>query len=160
MPKVEAGGNQRIFLGEFVNLNGSSNGSSFVWSPVSTLSDSVSLSPVAAPEQTTIYTLTAQLNGCQSSDTVVISVNTNFLVPNILTPNGDNINDDWRFEGASQFPDLKATVYNRWGNKIFESSTGYSDAWTGDNVPAGIYFYVIDKGNGDETIKGTVTVLR
>ena len=54
---------------------------------------------------------------------------------------------------------------NRWGNKVFESEKPYKDNWDGKNMngeflPTGTYFYIIDKGNGEQVISGFVEYVK
>jgi gliding motility-associated-like protein len=67
-----------------------------------------------------------------------------------LSPNNDNKNDIWVVENLSFYKDNKVTVYNRWGNVVFESEP-YENDWNGcfkgdatQVLPAATYFYVID----------------
>jgi gliding motility-associated-like protein len=76
-PKVNAGADIMICDQESAQLRGSTDGSSFSWSPAITLSASNILDPVAQPKQTTRYILTASdTKGCPkpSYDTVLITV--------------------------------------------------------------------------------------
>jgi gliding motility-associated-like protein len=64
----------------------------------------------------------------------------NVLIPNIFTPNGDNIND--YFELDESLVNSKLTIYNRWGRLIYEFDN-YINNWDGGNLPPGTYFYTI-----------------
>jgi hypothetical protein len=108
-------------------------------------------------------------NGC--ADTVVVPVTTkqnlNFsVIPNIITPNGDGINEDMPLVPGidpalvDECYNLTFKVFNRWGNKVFESNTAKS-LFTGKGLNEGVYFWILEaKGtNGSEIIdKGTVTI--
>ena len=91
---------------------------------------------------------------------------------NAFSPNGDGINDTWVIQGITRFPDNVVRVYNRWGNLIFEAA-GYDNSnkvWNGDSsegivfggndAPDGAYYYVIDLGDGSESLKGFVVLRR
>jgi gliding motility-associated-like protein len=91
---------------------------------------------------------------------------------NAFSPNGDGINDTWIIQGITRFPDNKVQVFNRWGNLIYEE-TGYdntSKVWNGESskgivfgdneAPDGAYYYVVELGDGSETLKGFVVVRR
>jgi gliding motility-associated-like protein len=86
-----------------------------------------------------------------------------FQMPNIVTPNGDNINDEIDFSKL-QFSELQIQIYNRWGQEIFESQDANA-IWrpAGDD---GTYFftanYRIDCGaeSQSKNIKGFITVIR
>lgn len=76
-PKVNAGSDIRICDQQSIQLNGSTDASSFSWAHASTLNALNILNPVASPTQTTHYVLTAfGTGGCPkpASDTVVITV--------------------------------------------------------------------------------------
>ncbi len=68
----------------------------------------------------------------------------------ILTPNLDNHNDFLVLELNDAYPNLRLLIYNRWGNSVYESTIPYKDNWNGvDNsgnpLPSGTYYYVIEK---------------
>jgi gliding motility-associated-like protein len=95
---------------------------------------------------------------------------TNLFIPNAFTPNGDGINDKFVITGIESFPDNTILVVNRWGNKVFETE-GYNNEWDGKNqfgvslnkdgfLPEGIYFYILNPGNGSDVIKGSIYLKR
>ena len=77
------------------------------------------------------------------------------LLPNqILTPNGDNTNDTFIILGIDLYPVNKVTVYNRWGNIVYQRYD-YQNEWDGNSnvnsigskaLPIGTYYYLIDYG--------------
>lgn len=115
------------------------------------------------------YAATVEIDGCSATDTVVVSNNCYINVPNAFTPNGDG-NDDYflpRQLLSSGVTDFRMMIFNRWGQKIFESSTADGRGWDGsfNNTPQplGVYVYMIDVGfvNGaQEHYEGNVTLLR
>ncbi|MDL2283399.1 gliding motility-associated C-terminal domain-containing protein, partial [Odoribacter sp. OttesenSCG-928-G04] len=94
--------------------------------------------------------------------------NSKYFVPNIITPNGDGINDTWRLDFISAYPGNVVTIYNRQGKVIFRSKD-YQNDWGGLGsssgstahtfLPNGIYTYIIDLGN-KELLKGWVEIRR
>jgi gliding motility-associated-like protein len=77
--------------------------------------------------------------------------NLELIVPNVISPNSDGINDF--FEIANLQEDTELIILNRWGNVVF-SSTNYQNNWDGkDNsgkeLVAGVYTYkfTTDSGN-------------
>jgi large repetitive protein len=145
---ADAGPNQLIGEGDATQLEGSGTGT-YSWSPTSTLDDPSSPTPVASPEQTTTYTLTVTNNGCTATDEVTIVVTELIVAPNTFTPNGDEVNDVWHISRIENYPSCKVTIYDRWGQKVF-NSTGYTNenAWDGkylgQPLPAAAYYYVIE----------------
>lgn len=73
-----------------------------------------------------------------------------FEVIQVVTPNGDGINDDWTITNLQYFSDNNVMVVDRWGSLIYRAS-GYNNenvVWKGVNssgttVPTGTYFYTI-----------------
>jgi gliding motility-associated-like protein len=81
--------------------------------------------------------------------------------PNIITPNGDGINDAFDIYGLP--PGSSLVIYNRWGNEVFRTQN-YQNDWqgrtkTGAPVPDGTYFYVLTMPHGTRKA-GTLTVVR
>lgn len=73
------------------------------------------------------------------------------IVPKGFSPNGDNINDTWEIENITSFPRNNVKVFNRWGNKVFET-INYQNNWNGESqdgggnnkLPVGPYLYIIE----------------
>ncbi|MFT7611747.1 MAG: gliding motility-associated-like protein [Parvicellaceae bacterium] len=72
-------------------------------------------------------------------------------IANAFSPDGDGINEGWFIEGFNFNTNNHVTIFNRWGDVIHEFY-GYNNAdvmWMGNNqsgdlMPAGTYFYVIE----------------
>ncbi|MDQ3048432.1 MAG: gliding motility-associated C-terminal domain-containing protein [Bacteroidota bacterium] len=87
-------------------------------------------------------------------------------IPNVFTPNGDLQNDviDFSFLNLTE---IIITIYNRWGEKVFESSRT-NTSWVGKNkngvdCPAGVYYYAFDYAdfiNKKIDRKGFIQLLR
>ncbi len=165
-----------ITLGEEDTLIGLLNPSSTVlstitWSPATNLSCTDCLNPVASPEETTLYTVTAtDTNGCSVTSSVMVYVNDNFrvAVPNIFSPNGDGNNDTFSFYtfGAEV---TEVRIFNRWGAQVYYNPNQQSEAlgWdgthNGENAQEGTYVYVIDVlyANGEKRQStGSITLIR
>ncbi len=76
----------------------------------------------------------------------------------VISPNGDGINDSWHILNLDKFPNAIINVYNRWGNLVHES-TGKDGPWNGsykgDTLPSGSYYYRIDvMGDGSDVRTG------
>jgi gliding motility-associated-like protein len=85
----------------------------------------------------------------------VVEVQARKLVPNIITPNGDGLNET--FQLGSDCPS-RLQVYSRWGQKVFEAAA-YQDDWNADGQPAGIYYYFVTYPDG-RRVKGWVEVIK
>lgn len=84
-------------------------------------------------------------------------------IPNTFTPNGDGVNDTWDIDVLSGYPDCLVNIYDRYGSLVF-TSKGYSKPWNGTlngkPVPTGTYYYVIDLGDINQKLSGSITVIR
>lgn len=93
------------------------------------------------------------------------------VVPNFITPNADNVNDEFILQYVDDYEDLsQVTIYNRWGDRVWQSEPLYdnSNPWRGTNqngtkLADGVYFYTIELRNDADqyeyTINGTVTIM-
>lgn len=83
------------------------------------------------------------------------------IIPNIFTPNADNINDTFIIKNLPQGATVQ--IYNRWGALVSEwaNPNGSWDGRTkaGIEVSAGIYYYIVTLPN-NERKKGFVEVIR
>jgi len=78
---------------------------------------------------------------------------------NVFTPNNDGFNDVFEIKNIEKYPENKLTIFNRWGEKVFDTYH-YRNTWNAEGIPEGVYYYIFDSGNGDKTIEGTVTIIR
>lgn len=71
---------------------------------------------------------------------------------NLVSPNNDGVNETFVIEGIEALNN-NLTIYNRWGNKVYET-TNYKNDWGGisnvnlvinrnKKLPAGTYYYVL-----------------
>ena len=142
-------------------------GAFYSWTPSESLDNANSDKPIATPDETTTYTVTvSDLNGCnvQLTVTVTITEDFNVLIPNLISPNGDGINDVWRIFNIETYPNTSVQLFNRWGVKVWESAD-YANEWDGTSqdgkdLPDGTYFYILQVGGSDRVFKGDVNILR
>jgi len=169
-PTVEAGDQTIIDLGQSVGLNGSAT-NSYIWSPEETLDDPLTLTPIATPELTTWYVLTATSPaGCVTADSVRILViePPTVIIPNAFTPNGDGLHDLLRPVVVRDYEGTEADfrIMNRWGETIFLSqdvNQGWDGTYLGKDQEIGSYVYIFvgtDRRGEPFTLTGTITLLR
>ena len=89
------------------------------------------------------------MDQCLYADTLAIDINSidcDILIPNVVTPNGDGVNDFFRINGLENFPGSSLNVFNRWGNRIYKSDD-YKNDWS-PAVSDGTYFYIVNVSDG------------
>ncbi len=106
------------------------------------------------PASNTVVTLIANKGTlCADSVDKLIStqdtVQRDLFIPNVFTPNGDQLNDFYCLDGLLDGCDeMLLTIYNRWGERVFKTSN-INDCWDGRVIngtgyyPSGTYFYVL-----------------
>ncbi len=169
VPQISAGRDTTIFKGTTFTLQATPGFDTYLWSPLNGLiSSPTEASVVTMPENSIIYKIVGTtLDGCESSDSIFISVIENFVIPSGFTPNGDAYNNTWVIDNAWLFPDIEVKVVNRWGQTVFYSR-GYGNGieWDGTNkgkeLPIGTYYYVIILNDGGNTppMTGPITIIR
>ena len=84
-------------------------------------------------------------------------------IANAFTPNGDGINDYWQVNNIQSYPDALVQIYNRYGQKLFESK-GYvkpfDGTYNGQKLAAGVYYYIINLNNKCNILSGSLTLIR
>jgi gliding motility-associated-like protein len=165
-PTASAGEDKKIFEGEHMTLQGnvSGDGVSFFWSPETGLDDPYKLNPVASPTADITYTLNAISNRCTNAlDRVFIRVYQHVTVPNSFSPNEDGTNDLWNLPAINSYPGATVKVMNRYGKLVFQSS-GYEKPWNGkyqnQDVPVGVYYYMINLEPGLKPLTGSLMLIR
>lgn len=166
---VDAGPNITILYSSSGKLEGStlvSPISSILWLPSEGLSCTDCLQPTASPTYNTQYYLTVtDMNGCSSTDSVWVWVDIDFMVPNAFTPNGDGLNDIFSIN-TDLLLDFELSVYNRWGQLIFNSTDiniGWDGTFNGIPQEIGTYLYTIQSTTTLNTRinkTGTIALLR
>ncbi len=167
LPTADAGPDQTILLGSSATLDGS-GGTSYAWTPPDGLSCTNCEDPLASPTQSTTYYVTVtDGNGCVSTDSVRIEVDESsvLFIPNVFSPNGDNLNDILYVRGGG-IESFVFRVYDRWGALMFETSdlsVGWDGTYKGEPVVQGVYVYGMTgkyfDGKAIEE-KGNITVVR
>jgi len=111
-----------------------------------------------------VYFVTVNNDGCFTTDSIEVFFSEDFIIPNVITPNGDGANDFFRIEGTLECHDYsELSVYNRWGALVYYSLNPMTESWTGytpsgDPLPSGVYFYRLIGNDGD--VYGSITLIR
>jgi gliding motility-associated-like protein len=124
------------------------------------------------PVGETVVTYTASTQHGETAECkfkVTVSVEIEFSINQVVTPNGDEVNDYWELKGIENFDNNKVVVVDRWGNVVYKASNYDNDrvAWRGENqqgnaVPTGTYFYTISVEFHSDRVekKGFVELVR
>jgi gliding motility-associated-like protein len=138
----------------------------FHWQPTTGLTCTSCQRPGVKITSSTNYALLVTDSlGCEGRDTIFLNYLPcldNLKIADVITPNGDGLNDDFKIQGACYKNDYSLAIYNRWGELVFASNE-YTEAWDGRTkagimVDDGIYYYLLKRGGIDT--KGFISVLR
>ncbi|MDG1571507.1 gliding motility-associated C-terminal domain-containing protein [Robiginitalea sp. M366] len=109
------------------------------------------------------YLLIATIGGCEVARPITISYLDTFRVPNVISVNGDGINDQWilpnTYSGKS---DVIVTIYNDKGEEVFNESN-YQNNWPASATSfasQNMVFYYKIRSAGKVLKQGTITVIR
>jgi gliding motility-associated-like protein len=168
IPFVLASSDVIIELGESTTLNATGTNGSYSWTPPTWLSCVTCIDPISTPEETITYAVTiVDSNGCTASDEVTVTVDYNIVifVPNIFSPNGDGNNDVLYVRGVG-VQTLNFFIYDRWGEKVFETETldtGWDGTFRGKAMNNSVFVYYLQATfvDGSEVEqKGDITLIR
>lgn len=90
-------------------------------------------------------------------DSIRITVEPCIFIPNVISPNGDQLNDVFEISNITNYKHAQLRVYNRWGQKVFESEN-YLNDWSPSDLPSGTYYYVLNVEEFPEQ-RGDVTII-
>lgn len=168
-PKGSAGRDTCIGKGESLEL-AASGGAYYRWLPGEyDVSDPNISNPLTTPTDSAFYIVEiSDTNGCRLIDSVLVAVADTpeaFLKPvNLLTPNGDGLNDAFEIAQLEKFAHNKLMIFNRWGKLLYEKENYQKDEerWKGTyqekTLPAGMYFYVLEVN--DFVFKQSLMILK
>ncbi|MEO8762632.1 MAG: gliding motility-associated C-terminal domain-containing protein, partial [Bacteroidia bacterium] len=152
--------------------NGTTGATTYTWSygNGSTQVTSTNVNTQTIYQNVGTYTVTlsaVDATGCpgQTSTVIIVTEGFSISIPNIFTPNGDAINDNF-FVKSSGVSTMNIIIFDRWGLKMWESNspTGMWDGKSGSaDAKDGTYFYIIkvtDTKNVSTDYKGNITLIR
>ena len=178
LPDLSLGTDTVVCMGISYDIPGLSSASTFIWVPDSGLSDPTSVSPVFFTKDSVNYSYMIiaidTTSGC--IDTGHLSIGTHTCISYIIgaqafTPNGDGTNDHYTLF-SSQIASYEISIYNRWGELVYQSSDlsalndtskGWDGSYQGKQQPADVFVYYLtakDNFNKEMTKKGNITLLR
>ncbi|MEJ6981373.1 MBG domain-containing protein [Pedobacter sp. P351] len=165
-PQITSDKGASISKGDWINLT-ASGGVNYVWADASgVISGQNTATLTVRPKQTTTYIVSgANANGCPFEQKITIEAREDFkFIPNnILSPNGDGVNDIWVVKNIDLYPDNEVRVFDR-AERLVYTKKGYLNDWdgtsNGDALTEGTYYYIITLGSGFDKVKGFVSIVR
>lgn len=137
-------------------VNSSQNGDSYWWD----FGNGETLTTNNTSSQTITYEgegplditvcVAAIQEGCQDTACVVVTI-LEFIpppyaeTPNVFSPNGDDVNDEWQFVVLNNVVEVELVIVNRWGNVVHEQKAAIP-TWNGrladgSEATEGVYFF-------------------
>jgi gliding motility-associated-like protein len=136
-------------IGQTVYFTDNSTGANIItWNWLIDTAVFVEQAPQFAFNAEGLYDVTLMItdaNGCMDTLTQVVSIYGQVIIPNVLTANGDGVNDTFEIQNLK--PETNVLILNRWGDVVFETSN-YQNDWGGKDVSGqdlveGVYTYLI-----------------
>ncbi|HRI01878.1 MAG TPA: gliding motility-associated C-terminal domain-containing protein [Saprospiraceae bacterium] len=144
-----------------------------LWSPALGLSCTDCSNPnLTASQDQWIYVLVENEDHCTAIDSIFIRVrDEQIYIPNVISANGDGINDYFEIFGSKDIIQAKLRLFDRWGELVFSSQqypiNSTIGAWDGRTknqlLMPGVYVYSIEaifRSGATMKLAGEVTVLR
>ena len=180
IPVLQISNDTVINIGEAVDLF-VSGADSYIWNTGATVNN-IDVSP----EQTTTFTATGSNGpGCNSEASVTVTVlteeNTAYL-PNVFSVNSSNQENNRFYVFGKKIEALELTIYDRWGNKVYETTNSssksrnsdglccaYGEGWDGTHMKTGkvlnpaafVYKLSVTYLNGDDFFEtGNITLIK
>jgi gliding motility-associated-like protein len=106
-------------------------------------------------------------NGCAASLDIVVGIGGSekcLVIPTIITPNNDGVNDTWQIKNIDLFPNAEVFIFTRWGKLVFHSKNLSANPWNGTYegtlLPTDSYHYVLHLNDGSKPRSGVISVIR
>ena len=145
-------------------VTGGTGNNNYEWAPSSLLTNDTTLETQTFPmkkDTVFIITVTDKVTGCSGSDSIKIIVegqgegpDSCIVIHNVITPNGDGLNDTWIIDCIGNYPENTVKIFNRWGDMVnsFNHYDNTTQVWKGTDyngklLPAGTYYYVLQVKN-------------
>jgi gliding motility-associated-like protein len=144
-----------------LSISGGTSPYSVIWNDGITTQNRTGLLPG------TYSVVVTDMNSCAqplSTEVGYIGAFDCLIIPDIITPNNDGYNDEWRIRNIDIYPDAEVRVYNRWGKMIFKTKNISGNPWNGRYkgklVPTDSYHYILYLNDGSEPRSGVISVIR
>jgi len=158
LPKIslKLSGDAVFLKGKEVTISVEGNVKDYLWDKNKEITSSIKVT------ESGTYSVTATDDkGCKATADTTIAVKdpeTSLIFKNdILTPNGDGINDYFEIENIGLYTDCELAIYNIWNDLVY-SIKNYKNDWNGASLDAGAYYFILKYK--DKTEKGNINILR
>lgn len=148
----------------------------FIWEPAENLSCADCKNPRVTGITPTTYHLTIiDINGCTATAQISVDIDRNrkVYIPNVFSPNGDGLNDQFQiYTGLGVERINFVRVYDRWGERVFEEkdlppspdgTPGWDGIFRGQAMNPAVFLYLAEVKFVDGRVllyRGDVTLLR
>ena len=113
--------------------------------------------------ETGTYSVKVNNSFCISEDEVYVDIPLEGSIPNVFTPNGDGLNDEFRIGVHDRCDVYNLKIFNRWGKLVFETDDPLNEFWDGNisgrqKAKEGTYYFILSSSY--DPVTGHVTLLR
>ncbi len=154
-PALNLGKDTTICSGTEFILNGNLPGVTYKWQDGSTGS-------TFKVTKAGTYWVDATIDICTAWDSIVVKTRKgcfgDLFIPNIITPNGDGINDAFVLSDPDKSSIWQLEVFNRFGTLVYKSKQ-YDNKWNALNLAAGVYYYLL-QDDKNRKLKGYVEIVK
>lgn len=156
-----------ISMGETTTLI-ASGGLSYFWEEEDGIvSGSHTDSLIVRPSKNTTYNVViSNGSGCNVVKTIDITVKDDYktlLANNIITPNGDGVNDVWIVQNIDLYPNNEVVIFDRAGRVVFKQFD-YKNTWDGSfngvALPEDTYYFALYINSGKGKLTGFISIVR
>ncbi len=142
-------------------------GTSYSWANAQgIISGQNSASLTIRPTANTTYTVTVtNANGCSSTMSYAVTVADDLSIlkaTNLLSPNGDGVNDVWKVDNIDMYPQAVVRIFDKAGRIVY-TKKGYDNTWdgtyNGQPLAESTYYYIVDLEAG-KVLRGYITLVR
>ena len=122
----------------------------YFWEPIPSVSnDTITFSSTILDDNlNTIYvTAIDQCGKTIQSEPILVYNQCPVVAPNVITANGDGINDLFIVKNLEDYDRISLQILNRWGNVVYENEN-YQNNWDGrdkggNELVEGVYYYLV-----------------
>jgi gliding motility-associated-like protein len=154
-PAINLGADTTICQGTEILLNATLPGVTYVWQDGST-------GPTFKVTKPGTYWVEGSIDICSARDYIVVKTRQGcvdgIFVPNVITPNGDGLNDTFVVLDPDASSVWLLEVYNRYGKLLYRANQ-YDNTWDASGLPSGTYYYFLQDNKG-RRLKDYLQVIR